>query len=400
MKITVGKAAFPGRGNTNNAVFQIRHQDTDEIQLEFKDATAYPTFTNCHDHLIGNWYPKAGAHRPYINSHIWVEDMKSADSVLERNKIWLNDGSFDLLSGNAPLLAKLGAYKNLFSGCTIVQDHGPNQKDAYYDLFPIDVIRKYRQCHSLTLGNWWGGLTPFEEWSLTDSKIPFIIHLGEGFDDNTRDEFAKLMEMGILQPNTIIVHGVSLTKYEIRQCAEVGTSICWCPSSNFYLLDHTLDIETCLDYGVNVVIGTDSSLSGSVNMFDELHFIHKKFPFIPMKNLLEMITVNAVKALLLPDEDDSSLDDSNSLLICDSLNDDPYQNLAFLEPNNIQFMIHKGKPLYGDTTYLNHFHVNESEYSFFAVNDRNKFVIGDPLKLNQDVDSILGYHKDFPYFPF
>lgn len=400
MKITVGQAAFPGRGNQINAVFHIRNDKNTDLTLDFKNATAYPTFTNSHDHLIGNWYPRAGANRPYINSHIWVEDMKTSEAVLERNRIWLNDGSFDLLYGDAPLLAQLGVYKNIFSGCTIVQDHAPIQSDAYYDMFPIDVIRHYRQCHSITMGNWWGGLTPFEEWSLTDAKIPFIIHLGEGFDDTTRDEFSKLADMGILQPNTLIVHGVSLSKYEIRQCAEAGASLCWCPSSNFYLLDKTLDIESCLESGVNVVIGTDSSLSGSIHMLDELKLIHEKFPYIPMKNVLEMITVNAVKALLLPDEEDSSLEHSNSLLITDSLDDDPYLNLAMLDPMNIQLMIYKGKPIYGDAEHLAHFDTADAQYSVFTTGIRKKFIIGNPQLLNQKIDNKLGYHKNLPYLPF
>lgn len=400
MKITVGKAAFPGRGNQDNVTFDIHIGKESGNQLELKNATAYPTFTNSHDHLIGNWYPKAGPHRPYINTHIWVEDMKQAESVLERNKIWVNDGSFDLMRGDAPLLAQIGAYKNIFSGCAIIQDHGPLQTSEYYDLFPINVLRQYRQCHSLTLGNWWGGLTPFEEWALTESKIPFIIHLGEGFDDGTRDEFSKLVEMGLLQPNTVIVHGVSLSKYEIRQCADAGTSICWCPTSNFYLLGHTLDIETCLDYGVNVVIGTDSSLSGSINMFDELKTIHDKFPFIPLKKVLEMITTNSVKALLLPDSEDSSLEHSNSLLLTDSLQEDPYLNLTCINSINIQLMLYKGKPIYGDDTHLSYFDTDLSQYSHFTIDGRSKFILGNPKELNQLIDTKLGYHKEFPYFPF
>ncbi len=400
MKITIGKTAYPGRKIQENVTINISTGRNSNSQLDFKTAIVYPTLINSHDHMIGNWYPKAGTHRPYINSHIWVEDMKQTESVLERNKIWVNDGSFDLMKGEAPLLALIGAYKNIFSGCTVVQDHGPNQTIKYYDLFPINILRNYRQCHSLTLGNWWGGLTPNEEWKLTKLKEPFIIHLGEGFDEVTRNEFSKLMEMGLLQPNTIIVHGVSLTKQEIRQCADAGSTLCWCPSSNFYLLDKTLDIETCLEYGLNVILGTDSSLSGSINLFDEIHTAHQKFPHISMMKIFEMVTVNAEKALFLPESERSSHIHSESILIMDSLDDDPYLNLTKVKSMNIKLMLYKGKPIYGDAELLDSFSIDQAQYSNFTVDERHKFVIGDPMKLNNQIDAKLGYHKHLPYFPF
>ncbi|HHE38923.1 MAG TPA: chlorohydrolase, partial [Candidatus Cloacimonetes bacterium] len=147
--------------------------------FDCSDKFSYPPFINGHDHLIGNWYPRSGDNRPYPNSDVWVEDMKNSKSYLERNKVWINDGKFDLTKGTANLLTSLGIYKNIFSGCHAVQDHGPNQIDEYYEQFPINVIREYRQCHSIELGNWWGGKSAKEEWEDTKGQMPFIIHLAE-----------------------------------------------------------------------------------------------------------------------------------------------------------------------------------------------------------------------------
>ncbi|MBT5419676.1 MAG: chlorohydrolase, partial [Candidatus Cloacimonetes bacterium] len=61
-------------------------------QIDCTNLIAYPPFINSHDHLISNWYPKAGFGKTYPNVNIWVEDMKKTDSFLERNKVWINDG--------------------------------------------------------------------------------------------------------------------------------------------------------------------------------------------------------------------------------------------------------------------------------------------------------------------
>ena len=151
MKIIAGHGVINPDDVRSNLQLDLPGEGPD---LNLPDGIAYVPLINSHDHLVGNWVPKAGDKRPYPNSHIWVEDMKQSFSFRERNQYWLNDGSFDLLQPTAHSVAKLGAYKNLFSGCGIVHDHGPNQQDAYYDPMPIIVPKRFRQCHSITLGNW------------------------------------------------------------------------------------------------------------------------------------------------------------------------------------------------------------------------------------------------------
>ncbi len=369
--------------------------------IDIPDTYAYAPFINSHDHLIGNWFPRSGDNRPYANSHIWVEDMKESFAYQERNNFWVNDGKFELTEPNAYILAQLGCYKNLFSGCGYVQDHAPVQKPSYYKGFPISVVSSYRQCHSITLENWWGGKSAVQEMALTKGKMPFIIHLSEGTDDITCKEFSQLKKQNLLQPNLLIIHGVALSKAELKEIAKVGASICWCPTSNYYLIGKTLDIETCLELGVNVVLGTDSTQTGGINIFDEITTAHLKFPEIPLATLYEMISVNAAKALYLP-KDVALLHPQNTadLLLIDAVEHDPLENLLEVNSEHIQLLLHKGLPLYGDAQWLEYFNSVPTDYTEFRVGKREKFVIGDPLELNDIIDAALGYHKDFPYLPF
>lgn len=369
--------------------------------MEIPHSIAYCPLINSHDHLIGNWVPKAGDKRPYPNSHIWVEDMKNSFSFQERNKYWINDGSFRLHEPPALDLAKLGAYKSLFSGCGIVHDHAPLQTQDYYDAMPIKVPNNYRQCHSITLGNWWGGETPEEEMRQSAGKMPFIIHLGEGTDKITRVEFNELDKWNLLQPNTLMIHGIAFKDYEIMQIAMVKASICWCPTSNFFLIGETLKIDAALRCHANVVIGTDSTMSGATNLIGEFTLIREHFPHIPIRELYRMVTQNAVKALYLPPVY-GSLNPKNTqnLLLTDAIESDPFENLLALEPAHIKLLVVDGIPRYGDSEYFELFDVKEGDYSFFRTGNKEKFVIGDPMEINESIDAALGYHKDFPYLPF
>lgn len=379
----------------------VKNLPEDPESIRISRSVAYVPLINAHDHLVGNWVPRAGDNRPYPNSHIWVEDMKDSFSFQERNKFWLNDGSFELEKPPALTVARLGAYKNLFSGCGIVQDHAPLQKDEYYDAMPIIVTRKYRQCHSITLGNWWGGDSPAQELQLSKGEIPFIIHMGEGVDEITKGEFAKLKAQGLLQPYTLLIHGVAFGEEEIAQIAKVGASICWCPTSNYYLIGETLKIESALKHKANVVIGTDSTMSGGVNLIAELATIREHYPSFPAKEMYRMITQNAVQALRLPARY-GALDqrDIQNLLLTDLIDKDPFENLIMLEMAAIKLLIVDGIPRYGDSQYLELYPELDSDYTIFRTGNREKFVIGDPLEISDQIDTALGYHKDFPFLPF
>lgn len=368
--------------------------------LDCSDCIAYPPFINSHDHLISNWFPKAGEKNPFPNVDIWVEEMKNTKTFLERNKVWINDGSFDLTKGTAKFIILLGIYKNLFSGCAVVQDHIPNQKDEYYENNPITILKEYTQCHSLSMGNWWGGKTAVEEWKDSQGEKPFIIHIGEGIDDKAKLCFPKLEELDLLKPNTLLIHGIALSREQLKKCADVGSSICWCPDSNLFLVGKTLDIESCLEFGVNVVIGTDSTMSGSINILEDIKTAKKNFPDIPIKEIFRMVTSNAAKALFLKDYSGQIKDETAELLLIKKKNDDPFRNLLEIDNNDIELFIHKGIPIYGNQKFLDNFKIELSDYFLFENRNVKKFVFGHPEKVIEKIDSILGYHKNFPFLPF
>ena len=369
----------------------------DDVKFDCSNTIAYPPFINNHDHLISNWYPKASFGRTYPNVNIWIEDLKNTDTFLERNKVWINDNTFNLTEKDANQIVLLGIYKNLFSGCAVVQDHIPKQKHSYYNNNPINVLENYTQYHSLSLGNWWGGDSAEEEFEKTKGSIPFIIHLGEGIDEHAKKCFPKLKELELLKSNTLLIHGIALIKEQIKECAEAETSICWCPNSNYFLIGKTLDIDSCLKYGVNVVLGTDSTMSGSINLLEELKFAHQKFPYISMQQIFKMITTNAAKALKLPKGYGTISKNTSDLLLIKKHDEDPFRNLLKTEMEDIELLIHQGTPIYGDVKFFNEFNINKEEYYFFGD---DRFVIGHPEKITDSINKKLGYKKDFPFLPF
>jgi len=79
---------------------------------------------------------------------------------------------------------------------------------------------------------------------------------------------------------------------------------------------------------------------------------------------------------------------------------DPFENLFTIEAATIKLLIVDGIPRFGDSMWMETLSLNEDDYSIFRTGNKEKFVLGDPMDMNDQIDAVLGYHKDFPYLPF
>lgn len=390
-----------GFGNICVTDSKFASHSEDNIIVNCENLVAYPGLINIHDHLVGNWLPKVAPNRPYKNTSVWVEEMRDTPPLKERKKFWKSNDLSNLTKDNGIKLALLGAYKNIFSGVVVVQDHIPVQKEKYYEQFPINIISKYQQGHSITLKNWWGGDDLETEMQLADKDTPFVIHIAEGTDENAKSEFKKFTEMGLLHDNTVLVHCTSLTKPEFKQIAEVGTSIAWSPNSNIYLLSTTLDFKTVIELGINISLGTDSTLSGSLNLLDELSYTKKTFSSLSYSQLFKMVTENPAKALKLQNYNGKiELTKNANLLLANKGFENPYKNLVNLEPKDIELLLYKGKPIFGKVEFLKYFSWDAKNYYLFDLNETKRFVRGHPEKIMKKIENSLGYKKHLDYLFF
>lgn len=105
-----------------------------------------------------------------------------------------------------------------------------------------------------------------------------------------------------LDGRMLLVHGVHLTRDEIRSVAEAGAFLCLCPRSNAYLDLPPPPVERLLESGVRLCLGTDSRAScESLSIWAEMRALHALAPDIPAARLLEMATVAGAEALGMTD---------------------------------------------------------------------------------------------------
>ena len=218
-----------------------------DLALHFPDAEIAPGLINAHDHLHRNHYGRLG-HPPYLSAYEWAADIQA------RHAHRIGDGR--ARPRREALLE--GAWKNLFCGVTTVVHHDRWESD-FESGFPLKLARL---CCADSLG-----MTP--DLAPPPGGDPFCLHLAEGIDPRAAGEVGELAERGWLGSDLIAVHGVGMDENAMRRFRASGAALVWCPSSNFFLFGRSAP-PPLLEEGIDVLLGSDSRLTGGGDLLDEL----------------------------------------------------------------------------------------------------------------------------------
>jgi cytosine/adenosine deaminase-related metal-dependent hydrolase len=236
--------------------------------VDLHDHVIFPGLINAHDHLFGTWWPRVAPGRPYTNVYHWLDEYEHSAVLYDRGQ------------NSAKDMYEFGAYRNLISGVTTIADHYKRiEEPEFYNRYPVHVLYKYGRTWlpRLPRRTGWGDDIPVEYNLAMRTGQPYIIHLAEGVDAETAQEMDILTQANALGRNTVIIHGIALRPEDMRLMAEAGASVCWCPGSNLYLYGVTANISALQKARVNITLGTDSSVTGGLNILDEVRIARRAF---------------------------------------------------------------------------------------------------------------------------
>jgi cytosine/adenosine deaminase-related metal-dependent hydrolase len=318
------------------------------LSIDLRDHLIFPGLINAHDHLQLNAIPGLEHERPFANSYEWIDafeshrlrpDVAAAASVAKETRY------------------HHGGLKNLLAGATTVAHHDPWDESFERSVFPVSVVQRYGWSHSLRLGARRDNAPPrygpevCASYAATASDAPWIIHLAEGTDSVASSELASLDAMGCLAPNTVLVHGAGLTESDVDTVIARGAAVVWCPSSNVGMLGRTLDPRRLAVAG-RLALGTDSRLTGSQDILDELRTAASESD-LSHRELLRLVTTDAARALRLPAPrlEPESLGDC---LILHATHD-PYETLLAARRADVRAIVRGGVPMIADPDFADWF---------------------------------------------
>jgi len=125
-----------------------------------------------------------------------------------------------------------------------------------------------------------------------------------------RTDVRYLMQLGILDPHWVLIHGIHCTELDIEHMARAGCSFVYTPTSESMRGGGIAPFANAHRAGVNVALGTDGPMVDySVDMVEQMkvcilmqHVRHLDPTRMPVETTLETATINAAKALGLDGE--------------------------------------------------------------------------------------------------
>ncbi len=225
----------------------VRPEGRFDLILRFPEADVRPGLINAHDHLHRNHYGRLGT-PPYADAYAWARDiqLRHRQTIARGRARPRREALLD------------GAWKNLLAGVTTVVHHDPWEADFDHG-FPLRVV-PVACADSL-------GMTP--DLPGLDPGTRYCLHLAEGIGREAADEIRALHARGLLGPNLIAAHAVGLDEAGIALFRSSGAALAWCPSSNLFLFGRTAPAGLLAE-GIDVLLGSDSLLTGEGNLLDEL----------------------------------------------------------------------------------------------------------------------------------
>ncbi len=317
---------------------QARHQYTATSLVCLDEHVLIPGLINGHTHVAMSLMRGIADDLPlmaWLNDHIWPAEQAVISERYVKDASLL--GCAEMLSGGitcfndmyfypqatAMAVSQAGMRANL--GLPVLEFATNYASDA------DDYLQKGFEAHDSWRGNplITSSIAPHAPYTVSNQTFEKIVtyaeqlrlgihtHLHETHDEISQSEalygvrpIQRLADLGLLGPNLVAAHGVHLLPHEIDVLAEYGCHVVHCPSSNLKLASGIAPVASLLRSGVNVGVGTDGAASNNrLDMFAEMRLaallakgVSGDPTALPAHQALEMVTINAARALGLNDK--------------------------------------------------------------------------------------------------
>ncbi len=186
----------------------------------------------------------------------------------------------------------------------------------------------------------------------------YMIHLAEGLSARAYAEYTELVRLGLLRPETVIIHGTALTPPDFDDVAVAGAKIVWSPSSNMVLYGDTTNVGAAAAAGVSISIAPDWTPSGRDDSLTELRYAKaladERWPgTFTNADYVGMVTSIAAEQMAV-DAYVGTLDPGKyaDILVVSGGAADPYQAVIDARPSDIRLVLLGGMPSFGDAALV------------------------------------------------
>ena len=327
-----------------------------------------PGFVDAHNHLRSNVVPRWKPNHLYSNRYEWRQDPEFLRLV--------NGPISSLGATHFCDMNKWGELRALVGGTTSIMTtlpqpciHGMvrnlDYNSGFYGTTQLDLEHTYNVL-DLPPANAPAARAEFV-FVATNFFInnPFyealLIHLAEGTDALSLEEFSFMQSQSLLNPKGVVIHGIPLRPADFQAMSQHGTSLVWSPRSNLELYGATADINAALDEKVEIALAPDWAVTGSSNMLNELKVAslwnrERLGGRLSDRQLVDMATSVPAHIAGIDDEVGAiRVGLRADLVVINGDHNNPYRAVIDATAGDVDLVFINGVPLYGDKIFMKHF---------------------------------------------
>lgn len=355
--------------------------DFSNVPIIQTEGTIYPGLIDLHNHMHYNHIPlwdfnvhlntnQRSEEGGYTNRYQWGDNWDYGPSITWMKNNVQDRDRWDMASEQM----KYAEVQLVAGGVTAVQGSPSSGTQAWDSILARNVeLYNFGQDNVQTCAvcswneNSYNSQGKIDDMADGDLEAWFI-HLSEGVDSSSKQEFDDLYDLGLVKDQTMVIHGTGLDRSQFDKMAAVNADLIWSPLSNLLLYGDTTDVVEADNAGVRISIAPDWGPSGSKSNLHELktadlwntEILNNHFSNY---ELAQMVTSNPaaatgwgnfvgqVKADLYAD-----------LVVIDTFHEDPYRNLIEAIDADISLTVIQGKAVFGDVDIMQELQGDDWEY--------------------------------------
>ncbi len=341
-----------------------------ETVISCPDASISPGLINTHEHITyAENQPSPATTQRYEDRQQWRKGLDGKPEIPApggASNAQIAWGELRMLMGGATSIVGSGGIAGLLRNLDESANEGGLGKHAvFFDTFPLDdsggiaahrrlQLRRHRR-HRLA--------------GLERRRLRAAHRRGHRRDRAQRvpvpensasyDTMTPGLSNDLVMPKTAMIHAVGLETIDYNVMAAHQTSLIWSPRSNLSLYGDTARVTIAARFGVNIALGTDWIVSGSMNLLRELAcasgFNQTQLGgFFTDQQLWQMVTSNAALATHMDDVIGTLATGHTADIAIFAGNGaaNPFRSVIAAEPKDIALVMRGGTALYGDATVV------------------------------------------------
>ncbi|MDP6870410.1 MAG: amidohydrolase family protein [Candidatus Poseidoniaceae archaeon] len=353
----------------------------DNVTIHDTEATIYPGLIDLHNHMHYNHIPlwdfnvhlspsQRSEEGGYTNRYQWGNNWDYGPSIT-----WMktNIQSYSRWDMSAEQM-KYAEVQAIAGGVTAVQGSPSSGTDAWDSMLSRNVeLYNFGQDGMYTCAVCGPADDDYNAQYIIDKNQSgtlnaWFVHLSEGVDSSSKQEFDSLYNKGLIMDETVVIHGTALDENQFSKMASVGSGLVWSPISNLLLYGDTTDVVAADNAGVNIALAPDWGPSGSKSNLHELkvvdlwnkdvlnnHFSDYEMAQMVTSNPAEISNwqgfVGQIKEGMYAD-----------LAIIDTFHENPYRNLIEAIDPDVRLTIVQGRAVFGDVDLMTAMKGDDWEY--------------------------------------